>query len=404
MRKVDDETVLACAQKLIDNGIIQIVITGGEPLLNKDLVKKIITLSNENRVIVSVNTNLTLLDNDFLEFLIQTETRILTSCPSAVSSSFEKLTLTDNYTLFENNVKKLVAANLKIGVNMVVTKDNLHEIRVTAEKMKKLGCHSFDTTPMALNMEYPRLDLLLSAAEVRQMIDDLLWAEKTFGLKVNCLDVLPKCLFSDKILSEGHLFLFRKCQAGRSFAALSCNGDVRPCANNTISYGNILEDELKTIWERMSDWRSMQYVPKKCEKCTWLNRCLGGCRTNAKIFSGKWNGEDVWGAKPLKTQPPLHKKQIELQQIELNDDINLQINSEYLYRQEYENVFVIYNIKNNISFMINKEYFDFIQRLEKYEVVTFGELKKQYNVTDKNKAFHYAIKFLVQCKILKPIV
>ncbi|ULQ60679.1 radical SAM protein [Brucepastera parasyntrophica] len=307
--------------------------------------------------------------------------------------------MVDNYTLFENNAKKIVAANLKLSVNMVVTKDNLHEIRATAEKMKKIGCRAFSTTPMALNMEYPRLDLLLSKDEVRQVINDLLWAEKTLELKVDCLDVLPKCLFSDKILSEDHLFLSRKCQAGRSFIAVSCNGDVRPCANNTTSYGNILEEELKTIWKKMSDWRSMQYVPKKCEKCTWLNRCLGGCRTNAKVFSGKWNAEDVWGTMPLKAQPPLHKKPIEL-----TDNINFEINSEYLYRQEYENVFVVFNVRNNMFFMINKEYFDFVQELKEYGIVNFGELKKQYNVTAKNKSFHYAIKFLVQCKILKPIV
>ncbi|WP_439647480.1 radical SAM protein [Brucepastera parasyntrophica] len=63
--------------------------TGGEPLLNKDLVKKIIALSNNTNTIVSINTNLTLLDDDFIEFLKKSETRILTSCPSAVSSSLK---------------------------------------------------------------------------------------------------------------------------------------------------------------------------------------------------------------------------------------------------------------------------------------------------------------------------
>lgn len=395
--KSNDKIVLENTQKLIDNGIIQIIITGGEPLLKKDLVKKIISLSKENNVTVSLNTNLTLLDDNFVEFLKQSETRILTSCPSSVS--FDKLTLTGNYELFESNIKKIVAANLKLAVNMVVTKDNLHEIRATAEKIKELGCHSFCTTPMALNMEYPRLDLLLSAEDVRTVVDDLLWAERTLGLKVDILDGLPKCLFSDEILSKEHLFLYRRCQAGRTFIAVSCNGDVRPCANATVSYGNILEDELKIIWERMSDWRSMQYVPEKCKECTWLNRCLGGCRTNAKAFSGEWNGEDVWVAEPLRTPPPLHKKRIELK-----SNSKLQINHEYLYRQEYEDVFVVYNMKNNIYFMVNKAYFDLITRLKKCGIVTFNKLQELYNVGDENKAFFDAINALVQYKILKLIV
>jgi radical SAM protein with 4Fe4S-binding SPASM domain len=398
-RKVSDETVIACAQKLIDSGVFAMVVTGGEPLIKRELTKKVISLFRDNQIKVSLNTNLTLFDDDFIEFMKQTKVGILTSCPSAVPSSFEKLTLTDNYALFEKNVKKLVEADLRFTVNMVVTKDNLHEIRTTAEKMKQLGCRSFAATPMSLNMEYPRLDLLLSTKEVHQVIDDLLWAEETLGLNVDILEALPKCVFSDKILSGKHSFLNRKCQAGRTVIAVSCNGDVRPCAHNPVSYGNILEDGLKTIWERMNDWRSAQYVPEKCKECTWLNRCNGGCRTNAKTLSGEWNTRDAWVSEPLKTQPPRDDKQIELK-----NDTKLRANSEYLYRQEYEDAYVVYNMKDDIYFMINKVYYDFITELGKYETASFSDLQKQYNVDTNNKAFYDVILFLVQKNIFKIIV
>ena len=397
-RKVTDETVLACAQKLINSGVFAMVVTGGEPLIKKELTKKVITLFRENKIRVSLNTNLTLFDDDFIEFLKQAKVGILTSCPSGVPSSFGKLTLTDNYALFEKNAKKLVAANLRFTVNMVVTKDNLSEVRITAKKMKELGCRSFAATPMSLNMEYPRLDLLLSIEEVHQVIDDLLWAEETLGFNVDILEALPKCVFSDKILSEKHSFLNRKCQAGRTVAAVSCNGDVRPCAHNPISYGNILEDNLKTIWERMNDWRSAQYVPEKCKECTWLNRCNGGCRTNAKTLSDEWNTADAWCTEPLKVPPPRNNNQIELK-----NDTRLQVNSEYLYRQEYEDAFVVYNIKDDIYFMINKTYYDFITELGKYDIISFGDLEKQYNMTD-NKTFYDVVHFLVQKNMLKIIV
>jgi radical SAM protein with 4Fe4S-binding SPASM domain len=398
-KKVADETVLACAKKLIDSGIFAVVVTGGEPLIKKDLTKKVITLFRNNNIRASLNTNLTLFDDDCIEFLKQTKVGILTSCPSAVPSSFGKLTLTDNYTLFEKNIKKLVTADLRFTVNMVVTKDNLHEVRTTAEKMKSLGCRSFAATPMSLNMDYPRLDLLLTTDEVHKVIDDLLWAEETLGLNVDILEALPKCVFSDKILSEKHSFLNRKCQAGRTVIAVSCNGDVRPCAHNPVSYGNILEDGLKTIWERMNDWRSAQYVPEECKECTWLNRCNGGCRTNAKTLSGKWNTRDAWVSAPLKIQPPRYNKQIEL-----NDATQLQVNTEYLYRQEYEDAFVVYNMKDDICFMINKAYYDFVSELRKCDTISFSDLQKVFIVTENNKAFYDAVLFLVQKSILKIIV
>ena len=102
----------------------------------------------------------------------------MTSCPSADASYYTRLVGVDNYAKFETNLQKLVVAGVRFTVNMVVTKDNLHEIRPTAEKMKALGCKSFAATPMGLNVEYPRLDLLLSVKEVKKVISDLLWIEK----------------------------------------------------------------------------------------------------------------------------------------------------------------------------------------------------------------------------------
>ena len=399
-RKVSDETVLACAQKMIDNGIFAVVITGGEPLVKKELAKKVITLFRENNVRVNFNSNLTLFDDDFIEFLKQVKVGVLTSCPSAIPTSYEKLIGVDNYAKFETNIKKLVAAEIRFTVNMVVTKNNLHEIRATAEKMKELGCKSFAATPMGLNMDYPRFDLLLSVEEVQKVIADLLWIQETFGLNVDVLEALPKCVFPEKILTEQHSFLNRKCQAGRTTIAFSCNGDARPCTHNPTSYGNILEEDLKTIWARMTDWRSAQYVPNECEECTWLNRCNGGCRTNAKTMYGEWNSKEAWMTKAIKTPPPKRSKTIEL----LPETI-LQVNVDYKHRQEDETAFVIYNVLDDVYFMVNKTYYDFIVGLKDNDRFTYSELLEKYNVNvDDDKAFRGVITFLVQKNILKIIV
>ena len=267
-RKVSDETVLACAQKLIDNKIFSIIVTGGEPLIKKELTKKVIRLLKDNQTKVSLNTNLTLVDDDFIQFLKEQKVGVLTSCPSGDESSFAKLVGIDNYKLFESKIKRLVVAGVRFTVNMVVTKDNLHEVRLTAKKMKALGCKSFAATPMGLNVEYPRLDLLLSVEDVRKVIADLLWIEDNLKMKVDILEALPKCVFPDEVLKGKHSFLNRKCQAGRTVIAVSCNGGVRPCAHNPYSYGNLLEEELRDIWLKMGDWRSAKYIPRASATAT----------------------------------------------------------------------------------------------------------------------------------------
>ncbi len=397
IRQVDDETVLKCAQKLIDNQIFGVIITGGEPLIKKELTKQVICLLKEHQIRVSLNSNLTLFDDDFIAFLKEKKVGVLTSCPSAVSSSFAKLVGVDNYVRFETNLRKIVAAGVKCTVNMVVTKENLHEIRETAETMKTLGCKSFAATPMGLNVEYPRLDLLLTVEEVCQVIADLLWIEKALGLKVDVLEALPKCVFPESVLLEKHAFLNRKCQAGRTVIAVSCNGDVRPCAHNPYSYGNLLEDDLHNIWQKMSDWRSAQYVPESCLDCDWLNRCNGGCRTSAKAFGGDWDKNDMWCTGKPTVSPPNDR----CHSIELKPDTRLQFTTDIQSRKEDEEAYVIYNTIDDVFFMVNQAYYEFIMDLKKQGTFSLGELCKMLHIWPDNTHILDTITFLIKKKILR---
>lgn len=398
-RKVSDETVLACAQKLIDNKIFSVIVTGGEPLIKKELTKKVITLLKENDTRVALNTNLTLADDNFIQFLKDQNVGVLTSCPSGENNSFAKLVGIDNYKVFESKVKKLVDAGVKCTVNMVVTKDNLHEIRLTAEKMKALGCKSFAATPMGLNVEYPRFALLLSVEEVRKVVADLLWIEENLKMKVDILEALPKCVFQEEILKDKHHFLNRKCQAGRTVIAVSCNGDVRPCAHNPYSYGNLLEEDLRDIWKKMDEWRSTKYIPEECKDCTWLHRCNGGCRTSAKVFNGDWDKKDMWCVGKLTTPMSLIKKL----KIDLRPKTQLQLTSDLRVRKEDENAYLIYNVDNDVYCMVNQTFYDFIVGLQEFSGGTFEELCNKQNFQTDNSTIKDAISFLINKKILKII-
>lgn len=395
VRKIDDGTVLACAKKLIDNQIFSVIVTGGEPLLKKELTKNVIRLLKASNTRVSLNTNLTLADDDFISFLKEQNVGVLTSCPSGVAGSFAKLVGIDNYSVFEANITKLVAAGVRFTVNMVVTKDNLQEVRITAGKMKALGCKSFAATPMGLNVEYPRLDLLLSVDEVRAVIADLLWIEETLKMRVDVLEALPKCVFPDEVLRGKHAFLNRKCQAGRTVIAVSCNGDVRPCAHNPYSYGNLLEEDLYDIWQKMSDWRSMQYVPEECKDCAWLNRCNGGCRTSAKVFNGGWDTKDMWCTGKVTTPLPSQKKQ----PMDLNPEARLKMTENIRIRPEEEDAYLIYNKEDDVYFMVNGVFYDFVRMLQEKKEFRYGELCYM----QKPEQVYNACSFLLNKKVLKKI-
>jgi MoaA/NifB/PqqE/SkfB family radical SAM enzyme len=57
-----DAMVMDLAQRMIDAGIFNAVITGGEPLIRKRLTIELVRLFVKNKVLVSLNTNLLLMD------------------------------------------------------------------------------------------------------------------------------------------------------------------------------------------------------------------------------------------------------------------------------------------------------------------------------------------------------
>lgn len=398
-RKVSDETVLACAQTLIDDQIFSVIVTGGEPLIKKELTKKVIRLLKAHNTKVSLNSNLTLADDDFIQFLKEQKVGVLTSCPSGDESSFAKLVGIDNYKLFETKIKKLAEAGVRFTVNMVVTKDNIHEVRLTAEKMKALGCKSFAATPMGLNVEYPRIDLLLCIDDVRKVIADLLWIEENLKMKVDILEALPKCVFPEDVLKGRNSFLNRKCQAGRTVIAVSCNGDVRPCAHNPYSYGNLLDEELRDIWQKMSNWRSATYIPEECKDCAWLNRCNGGCRTSAKVYNGDWDKKDMWCTGKLITPLSTNEKQ----KYALQPNTQLQVTEGIKVRREDETAYLIYNATDDIFCMVNQTFYDFVVCLQDLSAISYGDLCEKFDTTPTDKYINDVVIFLLNKKILKVI-
>ena len=387
--EVSDEVVLSSAKKLVESEIFTVVITGGEPLMKKELLFKVISLFTDNNIRVSLNSNLTLLDDEIASFLKEKEVNILTSCPSGYLDNYNKLTNTHNFRRFEKNLKKLSDLGVRFTVNMVVTKDNINDIIGTANILNKLGCKSFAATPMSLNMDYPLPNLSLSIKEVQKVVSDLLYIEKHLGMRIDIVESLPKCCLPKNVLEGGYSFLKRRCQAGRISISVSPNGDIRPCGHNSNSYGNINVSNIEEIYNNLHDWRSGEYIPKECYDCAWINFCNGGCRTNAYAVSGRWNERDIWMTNPIYGTMPFQKKE----DIQIHK-CRLKVNPNYRTRKEINGIYLVYNFTNREHFLVNEEMLRFIEDLcQNFKEVSYDDLVLYYDAQN-NMDFEKVIKTL----------
>lgn len=391
--KTNNQKLLKIAETLCTEGVFNIILTGGEPLTHPNLLKQIIVFLTTQDINVSINTNLTLLTESFLNFLKgEKKCNLLISCPSAISSLYKEITNYNNFELFLNNLKKVVESNLNYSLNMVVSQYNKHNIKDTAKILNGIGVKKFGATPMSLNPLYPRKDLLLSNEEVRNLAQDLLWIRDHLGMDIDIMEALPKCVFPKEILKQDLPFLKRKCQAGLSIIAISPNGDVRPCTHNPEIYGNILNESLDDIWQRMSQWRTTEMIPTKCKECKYFLSCHGGCRTNAKTFYGNWDAEDIW------TQEPICENIMPIITFKLNLDLPVCV-IDLKIRKEGDYYLVCGDSSYKVA-ILNNEVLKLLDFIREHKSITLREIAFMNDIGVDNNNFKEIIKYLLRRGIL----
>jgi radical SAM protein with 4Fe4S-binding SPASM domain len=72
------------------------------------------------------------------------------------------------------------------------------------------------------------------------------------------------------------------------------NGDLTPCGFIPLVLGNILRDDLQTLWRGSQVLEAMRHkTPQgKCTACGHYAACLGGCTARAFAVSGDLNAPD----------------------------------------------------------------------------------------------------------------
>ena len=392
-----DTKVMEIARLLAENQVYNIILTGGEPMTRPDLLMNLTTYLSEHDCNVNVNSNITLLTEAIIDNFIKTDVRnILVSCPSGNPDEYNLITRTKAFTTFEKKLQMLTESGIHYSINMVVNQLNKGSVRRTAEFVKGLGATRFGATPMSLNPLYPRKDLLLSNDEVK----DLLWTLKSvhdeLGMEIDVMEALPKCAIPEEFVKEGLFFTKRKCQAGLSTAAISSNGDVRPCTHNPKSYGNMLETPLKEIWKTMSSWRDMTYIPTDCQDCALLSNCHGACRINALTMHGSLKDKDIWMTRRI--EPEEVNKKTFVSKLKPETRVRF-MRVEWKVRKETDGFSLIFGRNGRQIAMVNDEVLALMENMGQ-KTMSVQEVAAMGDANPDDKNLHRVLNHLISRRIM----
>jgi radical SAM protein with 4Fe4S-binding SPASM domain len=285
-KKLEDELSTAEAKKVIDQ-IYQVsspllILSGGEPLLRKDIFE-LIEYGSKKGLKIGLGSNGYLIDDAVAKKLKDAGIATVSiSLDSNIPSQHDEFRgVPGAWQRSVDACKALRKYGVLVQVNTTLTHDNynqIDDIMTLAESIGVENFHLFFLVPTGRGVKLEDI----SPQKYEDMITN------TFAkVHKHRLNVKPSCAPQFMRIAQGMGLDMRQwmrgCLAGLHYCRIYPNGDVTPCPYLPIKLGNLREQSFKEIWfnsEVFKNLRDPSSLKGKCGKCEYKNLC-GGCRARA---------------------------------------------------------------------------------------------------------------------------
>ena len=259
-------------------GVSVINFVGGEPLLRKDFAE-LVNSVNKDLSTTLLFTNGWLLEDRAAELKKAGLDCVFVSIDSADAAGHDEFRKTPG--LFDRAIKGIRRAKklgFSVGFSATMTQESWEsgELDRIVELAKDVGVHEvfvFDAKPSGRYQD--RLDLV----DNQQWVDKMIQSARHYNEDQS----YPGVVFLAYMTSHRSV----GCSCGTSYFYLSPYGDMMSCDFNHAKFGNVVEEPLWKVWERLST------QPEFC-KSKW-----GGCkiqdsqsRESESVFGGGSSSAD----------------------------------------------------------------------------------------------------------------
>jgi len=224
------EEWIAIGKRAVEKGMVFLLLTGGEPFLRPDF-KEIYSALSKMGLLISINTNASLIDDELFEFLVQNPPiRMNISLYASNDEVYEKLCGRPASDIVKKNIIRLHEAGISVKINSSITPYNVSEIEEIHRFAKEIGVPVSSTTymfpPVRVNQcrfgESPaRFDAEEAAFYMLKCREQYLTPEQ---LRDKAAFDLPDDDSCSSDVQEG-----MRCRAGRSAFWITWDGRMLPC-------------------------------------------------------------------------------------------------------------------------------------------------------------------------------
>jgi MoaA/NifB/PqqE/SkfB family radical SAM enzyme len=257
VEKLSTEEIKDMVDKVDELGICYISITGGEPLLRKD-IEEIADYISRKGIMVGLTTNGTLLTDKRAEKIAKSFDYVRISVHGTEEAHDYITGEEGTYKRVIENIKNLTSTKdrkARIGINFVITTEGQSDI----EKL-------YDYAINHLNVDFVSF-IPVNISEDLEIKDNIAYGgiyETIKGLKKKEGNIGDTNMF----LQPPSFDLGRAyCDAGKLFFSILPNGDITICQTSQFCVGNIKKDDLIALWKSGEISKTGEIYGRNCEGC-----------------------------------------------------------------------------------------------------------------------------------------
>jgi radical SAM protein with 4Fe4S-binding SPASM domain len=293
--ELDTPATLALLSKALEETRCRYVtLTGGEPLLRRDLYQ-ILELLRSRNAFATLISNGHLLTESVVRELLDRQVRLfelpllshrreIHDYLSGSAGAFDAVLAAMSYLRYQQG--QFVAV-------FVLTRLNVSDLYPVIKLAFAFGARG-----LMLNRFNPGgrgrenlAELLPTVDQVREALEVADDAVAEFGFPISCSIPIQPCLIDTHSYSN---LSFGFCAAGteRAYYTLDPLGNLRPCNHTSTILGNLLQESFAdlTAPDRMAPF--VEAVPPLCAPCALKATCQGGCKAAAQVCYGSLCAEE----------------------------------------------------------------------------------------------------------------
>lgn len=285
------EEWLNLGNQMKEAGTLFVLLTGGEPLTHPDF-KKIYLGLRQMGMILTVNTNGTLIDEEWADFFAQNHPRrINITLYGKDKNAYRNLCkYEDGYDRVIQAIKLLKERNVGVKINAIAARANAEDMREIITIGEKLDVPvRTDAYMMPAERErrepydlQSRLDpekaAQINIASLKQEMGSNLFQQYV----AQSLERVTKFVPADQPRGMS-------CYAGNCSFTVNWQGNLRPCVVMSSPSVNAFEQGFMSAWEEVRNACQMILLNIKCSQC-YLRIVCRTCPACALLETGSYQG------------------------------------------------------------------------------------------------------------------